>query len=188
MAEKKENKPIGEDIVKMNKSSVKPRTGRGGTHNFPSKVSAKADDVRRIGASIFRWYNMDKAVTDEEIADRLETYFVTTITEGEMPTVEEMSLALGYDRKTLWEWERGGVGSTPVRSNLIKKAKEFLASFDAKLVQENKVNPTTYIFRAKNYFGLKDEQEYVLTPSNPLGEHTDPNDIKKRLIEGVADE
>ena len=56
----------------------------------------------------------------------------------------------------------------PARRNLIKKAKEFLASFDAQLVQEGKVNPTTYIFRAKNYFGLKDQQEYVLTPNNPL--------------------
>ena len=72
--------------------------------------------------------------------------------------------------------------------DLIKKAKEFLASFDAQLVQEGKVNPTTYIFRAKNYFGLKDEVEYVLTPNNPLGEQKDPTEIKKRLIEGVAED
>jgi len=97
-------------------------------------------------------------------------------------------LALGYDRKTLWCWEVGGDGSTPVRRNLIKKAKEFLASFDAKLVQEGKVNPVTYIFRAKNYFGLKDQQEYVLTPNNPLGDVTSASDIEKRLIDGVIDE
>jgi hypothetical protein len=71
---------------------------------------------------------------------------------------------------------------------LIKKAKELLASFDAKMVQEGKINPVTYIFRAKNYFGLKDQQEYVLTPNNPLGDHTDPSDIQKRLEEGVIDE
>ena len=65
-------------------------------------------------------------------------------------------MALGYDRATIWKWENGGEGSMPARRNLIKKAKEFLASFDAKLVQERKVNPTTYIFRAKNCFGLKD--------------------------------
>ena len=55
-------------------------------------------------------------------------------------------------------------------------------------MQENKVNPTTYIFRAKNYFGLKDEVEYVLKPENPLGEARDPNEIQRRLIDGVADE
>ena len=182
-----ETKKPQDELVKQGEQIVKKKRG-GKTASIKHNTSAKADDIRRIGASLLRWYNMEKAVTDEEIRERLEMYFVTTLEAGEIPTVEEMSLALGYDRKTLWSWEVGGEGSTPVRRNLIKKAKEFLASFDAKLVQENKVNPTTYIFRAKNYFGLKDEQEYVLTPSNPLGEHTDPNDIKKRLIEGVADE
>jgi len=180
LAEKKKNDlvEVGEQIVKKKRGSKSASLA----HN----TSAKADDIRRIGASLLKWYNMEKAVTDEEIRERLEMYFVTTLEAGEIPTVEEMSLALGYDRKTLWSWEVGGEGSTPVRRNLIKKAKEFLASFDAKLVQEGKVNPTTYIFRAKNYFGLKDEVEYVLTPNNPLGEISDTEDIRKRLSEGVV--
>ena len=182
MAEKKKN-----DLVEVGEQIVKKKRG-GKTASVKHNTSAKADDIRRIGASLLKWYNMEKAVTDEEIRERLEMYFVETLKAGEIPTVEEMSLALGYDRATIWKWETGGEGSTLTRRNLIKKAKEFLASFDAKLVQENKVNPTTYIFRAKNYFGLRDEVEYVLTPNNPLGDHRDPEHIKKRLIEGVADD
>ncbi len=184
---KKEEEKIGKEVVKTN--NKKPKRGRGGTHNYPSVVeSPKADDVRRIGFTLLKWYNMEKAVTDEEIRERLERYFVETLEAGEIPTVEEMCLALGYPRQTIWRWEVGEEGSTPTRRYLIKKAKEFLASFDAKLVQEGKVNPTTYIFRAKNYFGLKDQQEHILTPNNPLGDHRDPEYIKKRLIEGVADD
>lgn len=182
-----ETKKPQDELVKQGEQIVKKKRG-GKTASVKYNTSAKADDIRRIGATLLRWYNMEKAVTDEEIRERLEMYFVTTLEAGEIPTVEEMSLALGYDRKTLWCWEVGGEGSTPARRNLIKKAKEFLASFDAKLVQENKVNPTTYIFRAKNYFGLKDEVEYVLKPENPLGEAKDPNEIQRRLIDGVADE
>ena len=180
MVEKKKN-----DLVEQGEQIVKKKRGSKSA-SLAHNTSAKADDIRRIGASLLKWYNMEKAVTDEEIRERLEMYFVTTLEAGEIPTVEEMSLALGYDRKTLWAWEVGREGSTPTRSNLIKKAKEFLASFDAKLVQENKVNPTTYIFRAKNYFGLKDEVEYVLTPNNPLGDIKDSGDIRKRLSEGVV--
>lgn len=183
----KDIETVGEEIVRKKK----PKRGRGGTENFPNVIPAdgtKADDVRRIGKSLLKWYKMEKAVTDEEIRERLEEYFVTTLSEGQMPTVEEMSLALGYDRVTLWRWENGEEGSTPARRNMIKKAKELLASFDAKLVQENKVHPTTYIFRAKNYFGMRDQQEYVLTPNNPLGDIKDPQDIQKRLAEGVADD
>ena len=71
------------------------------------------------------------------------------------------------------------VGVSKLRNNLMA----FL-----KMVQEGKINPVTYIFRAKNYFGLQDKQEYVITPNNPLGDHADPEDIQKRLEEGVIDE
>jgi hypothetical protein len=181
-----ETKKPQDELVEQGKQIVKKRGGK--TASIKHNTSAKADDIRRIGATLLKWYGMEKAVTDEEIRERLEMYFVTTLEAGEIPTVEEMSLALGYDRKTIWSWEVGGEGSTPVRRNLIKKAKEFLASFDAKLVQENKVNPTTYIFRAKNYFGMKDEVEYVLKPETPLGDAKDPNEIQRRLIDGVVDE
>ena len=181
--------PKNNELTEKGEEVVKKKRGRGGTHNFPQIIeSPKADDVRRIGFTLLKWYNMKKAVTDEEIRERLYRYFVETLENGEIPTVEEMCLALGYDRKTIWRWENGQEGATPVRCHLIKKAKEFLASFDAKLVQENKVNPTTYIFRAKNYFGLKDQQEYVLTPNNPLGDTKDPAEIHQRLLEGIADE
>lgn len=175
--------------VKKETTKPRPKRGTGGTHNFPNVIeSPKADDVRRIGFTLLKWYNMEKAVTDEEIRDRLYEYFTETLKQGELPTVEEMCLALGYPRSTIWRWETGEEGSTPARRNLIKKAKELLASFDAKLVQENKVNPTTYIFRAKNYFGLKDQQEHVLTPNNPLGETVNKEEIRQRISEGVIDD
>lgn len=174
-------------LVKQGEQIVKKKRGSKSA-SLAHNTSAKADDVRRIGKNLLYWYNKPKAVTDEEIAERLQEYFVRTLENGEMLTVEAMSLALGYNRQTIWRWETGEEGSTPARRDLIKKAKEILASFDAQLVQENKVNPTTYIFRAKNYFGLRDTQEHVLTPNNPLGDHTDPSDIQKRLEEGIIDE
>jgi transcriptional regulator with XRE-family HTH domain len=174
-------------LVKQGEQIVKKKRG-GKTPSLAHNTSAKAEDIRRIGASLLKWYKMEKAVTDEEIRERLERYFVETLEAGEIPTVEEMCLALGYPRQTIWRWETGEEGSTPARRNLIKKAKELLASFDAKMVQEGKINPVTYIFRAKNYFGLQDKQEYVLTPNNPLGDHANPDDIQKRLEEGVIDE
>lgn len=178
---------LNNKLVEQGEQIVKKKRG-GKSASLAHNTSAKAEDIRRIGASLLKWYKMEKAVTDEEIRERLEMYFVTTLEAGEIPTVEEMCLALGYPRQTIWKWEAGEEGSTPARRDLIKKAKEILASFDAKMVQEGKINPVTYIFRAKNYFGLQDKQEYVLTPNNPLGDHANPDDIQKRLEEGVIDE
>ena len=176
-----------DDLIKRGEEVVKKKRGSKSA-SLAHNTSAKANDIRRIGQNLLYWYNKPKAVTDEEIRERLQEYFVRTLENGEMLTVEGMCLALGYPRQTIWKWETGAEGSTPARRDMIKKAKELLASFDAQLVQENKVNPTTYIFRAKNYFGLKDQQEYVLTPNNPLGDRANPEDIQKRLEEGVIDE
>jgi hypothetical protein len=42
------------------------------------------------------------------------------------------------------------------------------------MVTEGKINPVVYIFRAKNFFGMKDVQDYILTPNQPLGSNGDP--------------
>lgn len=181
------NQKPKDDLIKQGEEVIKKKRGSKSA-SLAHNTSAKAEDIRRIGKNLLYWYNKPKAVTDEEIAERLQEYFVRTLENGEMLTVEAMALALGYPRQTIWKWETGAEGSTPTRRDLIKKAKEILASFDAQMVQEGKVNPVTYIFRAKNYFGLKDQQEYVLTPSNPLGDHTDPTEIQKRLSDGVVDD
>jgi len=174
---KKEMEIVEKEIAKKNR----PKTGPGGTENFPNVISPKAADVRRIGTNLLYWYKKPKATTDEEIRERLLEFFERCISNGEVMTVEKMALALGYDRKTLWAWETGGEGSTPTRRNLIKKAKELLASYDAEMVAEGKLNPVTYIFRAKNYFGMRDQVEHVVTPNNPLGDEANPDDIRKRL-------
>ncbi len=182
MTQKNEITETGEQIVKK-------KRGRGGIENFPSVLgNMKKEDVQRIGRNLLRWYKLDKAVTDEEIAERLDYYFTTCFTTGEHPTNESMCLALGYDRSTIWKWENGSEGSTTMRRNLIKKAKELLAAFDAGMVNDGKINPIVYIFRAKNYFGLQDKQEYVLTPNNPLGDLSNLGEIQKRLSDGVADD
>lgn len=172
-------------IVEQGEQIVKKK-GRGGTQNFPTTIEGtKKEDVQRIGKNLLKWYGLPPVKTDEEVDERLLMFFEECIKSGEIMTVEKMCLALGYSRKTVWEWETGHLHSGR-RADSIKKAKEFLASFDAEMVTEGKINPVTYIFRAKNYFGMKDQQEYVLTPNNPLGEEKDPEEIRKRLSAGLA--
>ena len=74
---------------------------------------------------------------------------------------------------------------------MVKKAKEILAGIDAKLVSEGRIPQVTYIFRAKNYFGMRDQQEVVLTPNNPLGDTTDTETLKNKYLEntyGITEE
>ena len=91
-------------------------------------------------------------------------------------------MSLGAVKSTVWNWENGN-GCSSERMNLIKKAKEFIASFESEMVTEGKINPVVYIFRAKNYFGMKDQQDLVLTPNNPLGQDVPTEQIAEKYRE-----
>ena len=147
--------------------------------------TATPEDVSRIIMESFQFFNLPIVKTDEECAERLNQYFNLCAERNQIPTVEDMSLALGTVRRTVWDWENGTQG--PVRANMIKKAKELLAGIDAKLVSEGKIPQVTYIFRAKNFFGMKDQQEVILEPRNPLGEAPSDQEIASHITGRLTD-
>lgn len=157
----------GEKIIKSKQRS--PSDIEGGS-------SAKKQDVSRIIANCLKWYKLDKVKSIDELNDRLRFFFTECFNTGEMPTIEKMCLAIGYDRKVVWDWETGAAVSNlgAEAGNIVKKAKNFIATFESEMVTEGKINPVVYIFRAKNYFGMKDVQDYILTPNQPLGNDGDP--------------
>lgn len=127
-----------------------------------------------------------KVMTDEEFAERIDDYFNRCAKEGRIPTMEEMAISCGYTTDDLRDIERGhtkGCGTNSAR--LLKMAREMLKSFDAKLVISGKMNFLAYCFRAKNYYGMVDKQEYVVTPNVKQETEFDAEDIKRRyMIEG----
>lgn len=98
-----------------------------------------------------------KAQTPEELADRFTEYFEMCIKNGRIPTVEGLALVSGYERKSFYEVSKGefSVQFTPI----IKKAKDYIATYDAEMVANGKIPAPVYIFRSKNYYGMKDVQE-----------------------------
>ena len=50
-------------------------------------------------------------------------------------------------------------------SDVVKNAKDFIATMEAELARDGEINSTVYIFRAKNHFGMVDKQELVVTPT-----------------------
>ena len=54
---------------------------------------------------------------------------------------------------------------------------------DAELVSRGKIPQVTYIFRAKNFFGMKDQTDLVVAPANPLGDISDAETIKDKYAE-----
>lgn len=158
------------EIVEINQA-VKAK-GRGGKYNFPSTVEPEnPEDVRAALGSVLYWMKrgMDnKPESNDEIQDRVIEYITTCFDTGQRITVEKLALALGITRETLWKWEQ----INDARGNIIKKAKDAIASYDADMVTTGKLNPVPYIFRAKNYYGMKDQQDITIEPKQGITDTT----------------
>lgn len=167
-----------------------------GTLNNPNLPNLKRDPqtpeekqlYKQINNNVRRFWEMGrtKVRSDAELEERFANFFIICAETDQTPTVEKMVLCTGYTRNTIWEIETGILkGFSRDTKDIIKKAKEFLAAFDADLLIKNKLNPVAYIFRAKNYYGMKDQTETVLTARNPMGETASAEEIKSRLLEGT---
>lgn len=151
------------DIVPVH-TAVK-ETGRGGRYNFPNTIKPEpAEDVRAALSTVVRWYDagLSKAVTLQDWVDRTRLFFSTCLDEGERPTWEKYCLCVGYPRQMVWDFAHGNRGISPEISDVIKRAKDYCAAFDAEMVSAGKMRDAPYIFRAVNYYGLKQAQDITI--------------------------
>ena len=160
------------DIVQKKKRNNAPQ--------FIDESKTTPSEMGSLLNSVMRWWNRPLVRSDDECAERLEEFFSVLAKNGELPTVEKMCLALGTTRSSLWKWENG-VNCSPARQAMIRQAKEVLAAMDAELVSQNKIPQVTYIFRAKNFFGMKDQTDVVVTPNNPIGAVLPEEELRKRI-------
>ena len=170
----KQNKPA----KKRNRGAAPPQVRRG----FGESAEDKAL-ISKLLTEALDAYNQTKVKSDEELAERWNQYFRMCAETGQIPTVEEMAMYSGYTQATVWDWEMGRrQGFSSQTAEIVKKAKEYLKMFDAKLVISGKENPIVYFFRAKNYYGMQDKQELVIAPQNGEQEMS-AEDIAKRYLE-----
>ena len=171
---------------------TRPSKGRGGTNNFGTSNKQALQNSPGVAAKAMtealRAYRQPKVHSDEELIERLDGYFTYCAENDVVPTVEEMAAYTGYAIQTVWDWENGkSRGFSPQTSEIIKKAKDILKIFDAKMVLAGKIPFLAYCFRSKNYYGMKDQQEIVVAPQNPLGDEATTEEIAKRIAEDTSD-
>lgn len=88
--------------------------------------------------------------------------------------------AMGITWQTASNWRKGGPGSTPERRQLIQEVENVCSGMREILASSAKINPVLAIFWAKNYDGMRDVQEHVVAPGDPLGDKQDPDQIAEK--------
>ena len=151
---------------------------------FPAQQRNQANGNPAIGQALrnaMMFWSCEPVRSDDELCERLAWFFDTCSESNQLPTYEKMCLACGYSRSWVGEILAGRKkGFSSMTVEILKKAREILATADGELALQSKIQPVVYMFRSKNFYGMSDKQEVVLTPSNPLGDYDDPSTIAEK--------
>lgn len=180
MAEE-ENK---EALAPQKKTKMKPRGGNSpvigdnGVHTKPGDNSRFA----RTLLTLYSWGEVDKSDVDA-----LETRFwdfVDYCEKNDVRITNQLAYyAIGISKDDAYNWEHG-VSRTKAHCDFIKKIKRFCSAYREMLGADGKLNPVTLVWWQKNYDGMKDQTEVIITPNNPLG---DDDRTAKELAEKYAE-
>ena len=186
MATKKNDDDIVKEVVEATKK--KPRGKNIGETLAP--VTDPGDNQKYINVSLqlFKLPPIDLR-EPEQVQTRLEQYFQIHFEADMKPTVAGMAMALGIDRRRLWEIKSGALIGGHTKIDLptltvdsIKKAYDFMENLWENYMQNGKINPVSGIFLGKNNFGYQDKTEYVVTPNTHNDSDYNAEDIRKRYL------
>ena len=147
----------------------------------------KGDNTKylALGRELFNLPTIDLK-DPEQVKDRLDEFFAIHERYDMKPTVAGMAMALGVDRRRLWEIK---VGVDDRNQDLpretrdsIKKAYDFLETLWENYMHNGKINPVSGIFLAKNNFGYQDKVEHVITPNTNNSADYSAEDIRARYL------
>ena len=183
----KEIQEMGEKVVK---AKGKPRGGNSPMIGENGYLLEEGDNNKFTSMGLWLM-NLPKIdVHDPEaVQQRLNDYFGYMASQDAKPTVAGMAMALGMDRRRLWEIKTGNYHTSKSLedlpnevTDLIKKAYSLMEYLWENYMVNGKINPVTGIFLGKNNFGYQDKQEMVLTPNTQNESDFNEDDLRKRYM------
>ena len=183
----KEIQDMGEQVVK---TKGKPRGGNSPMIGENGYLLEEGDNNKFTSMGLWLM-NLPKIdVHDPEaVQQRLNDYFGYMASQDAKPTVAGMAMALGMDRRRLWEIKTGNYHTSKSLEDLpnevtdsIKKAYSLMEYLWENYMVNGKINPVTGIFLGKNNFGYQDKQEMVLTPNTQNESDFNEDDLRKRYM------
>ena len=183
----KEIQEMGEKVVK---AKGKPRGGNSPMIGENGYLLEEGDNNKFTSMGLWLM-NLPKIDMHdpEAVQQRLNDYFGYMASQDAKPTVAGMAMALGMDRRRLWEIKTGAQTTNRWIEDLpnevkdsIKKAYSLMEYLWENYMVNGKINPVTGIFLGKNNFGYQDKQEMVLTPNTQNESDFSEDDLRKRYM------
>lgn len=184
--------------VKKNTGGTKRNNPNGiGLPASKSSLKLEDGDNAKFTSMNLHFMNLPKIDPHDEkaVQDRLNEYFDFMIQNDMKPSVSGMAMALGLDRRRLWEIKTGntqgsgalgGLSSLPQEvTDLVKKAYQLLECLWEDYMLNGKINPMAGVFLGVNNYGYQDVKKVDVTPvlpdSNKDNDY-DPDSIRERYL------
>ena len=107
----------------------------------------------------------------QNLEDSIQGYFTHCKDTEEIPTISGLAVHLDTSRETLVNYEK-----KEDYFDTIKRAKGKVIALQEQLAMKGKINPTVWIFSAKNNLGYTDERKESHTFETPMPiMHVQPN-------------
>lgn len=113
--------------------------------------------------------NVKRIQSEEEMEDRIQQLFNLCSQMNEIPTYEAIAVACGLPLSTFYDMNKGAFEGYKQYSEIIKRAKQTISLIESNLARDGKIPAALWIFRSKNYLGMKDSVQ-VEAVSNQSGD------------------
>jgi hypothetical protein len=175
----------GEKVVRKKmkpRGGNSPMIGENGIHTLPGDNSKYA----AVLLEMHKWGEVDK--NDPEALEERFWKYVEFCGDNDIRVTNQVAYyAMGISKDDVYNWEHG-VSRGKEHCELIKKVKRFCASYREMLGADGRLNPVTLVWWQKNYDGLVDRSEVVLTPNQPLGSEPDQKALEDKIIGSIVAE
>ena len=139
--------------------------------------------VRKITAFALAVQNISRGVNIKDVNDmRNRFYLYCALSERVGMRIGNMNAyhAMGISYVQAIDWRKGGAGSTAERRELIAEVDAICSGTREMLAGMQQINPVLAIFWQKNYDGLKDVQDHVVSTGDPLGDKQSREQIQEK--------
>ena len=123
--------------------------------------------------------------SEEEMNQRFKDYLMLCMEYQIQPSNMACYLALGVSKQLISKWENHEVGTT-FQWDFAQKVKQTISTFREIAANEGKINTVWAIFMGKNYDGLKDQQDILVTP-NVIGQTDDATTLAEKYRDNLPE-
>lgn len=173
-----------EDIAKAVVRKHKGGAPKGKTHSnqlkFGEEMAEPGDNSRFLRYALVGINLPPIDISDpKQVEQRINDYFTYCIDNDRKPNIRGLGNWLGVDSETVMRWRRGQFRGDS-HQKILQKAVAVLEEMWWDYGYEGKVNPANWIFIGKNAYGMKDQQDIVVTPNQAVPEAQDPDTIAEK--------